>query len=157
MKTISKIFRAGPGLLLMGAFLTAMAAGQCGTPTAKLHKLAWRVGDQTALLTQAADTIEPIVGMWHVTFTAEGNTEGPPDGTPIDNAIIVWHSDNTEIMNSGRRPSQDGDFCMGVWKRTGESKYKVNHFAWGQATIPPTRRAGSGTRLAPLVSLNSSP
>lgn len=33
-------------------------------------------------------------------------------------------------MNSGR-PPQDGDFCMGVWKETGKSKYKLNHFAWG--------------------------
>jgi hypothetical protein len=129
MKAISKMFRASLGWVLMGAFLTAMAAAQCGIPTAKLHKQAWRVGDPTALLTQAADTVEPIVGMWHVTFTAEGNSEGPPDGTPIDNALIVWHSDGTEIMNS-LRPPQDGDFCMGVWRKAGQNKYNVNHFAW---------------------------
>ena len=57
MKTICKMLRAGLGFVLMGAFLTAMAAAQCGTPTAKLHKQAWRVGDPTALLTQAADTV----------------------------------------------------------------------------------------------------
>jgi hypothetical protein len=127
MKTISKIFRAGLGLILMGAFLTA--AAQCGTPTGKFHKQAWRMGDPAALLTQAADTAEPIVGMWHVTFTAEGNSGGPPDGTPIDNALIVWHSDGTEIMNS-MRPPQDGNFCMGVWKKVGPGQYRVNHFAW---------------------------
>src|ERR1700733_6240988 len=115
MKTISKMLRAALGLVLMGALLTAMAAAQCGTPTAKLHKQGWRVGDPTALLTQAGDTLEPIVGLWHVTFTAEGNSEGPPNGTPIDNALVVWHSDGTEIMNS-LRPPQDGDFCMGVWR-----------------------------------------
>jgi hypothetical protein len=130
MKTISKMFCAGLGLILMGAFLTALAAAQCGTPTAKLHKQAWRVGDPTASLTQAADAVDPIVGMWHVSFTAEGNAGGPPDGTPIDNAMVVWHSDGTEIMNSGR-PPQDGDFCMGVWKNVGANQYKVNHFAWG--------------------------
>jgi len=130
MKLISKMFRAGLGFVLMGAFLTAMAAAECGIPTAKLHKQAWRVGDPTALLTQADDRVEPIVGMWHVTFTAEGNSGGPPDGTPIDSAIVVWHSDHTEIMNSGR-PPQDGDFCMGVWKNAGRGKYKLNHFAWG--------------------------
>lgn len=157
MKTISKMFRAGLGFVLMGAFLTAMAAAQCGTPTAKLHKQTWRVDDPTALLTQAAGTVEPIVGMWHVTFTAEGNSEGPPDGTPIDNAIVVWHSDNTEIMNSGR-PPQDGDFCMGVWKRAGKSKYKVNHFAWGGND---TTNAPSGignptgpTRIVEVVTLS---
>ena len=74
MKTISRMFRARLGLVLMGAFLTAMAAAQCGTSMAKLHKQAWRMGDPTAFLTQAADTVEPIVGMWHVTFTAEGNS-----------------------------------------------------------------------------------
>jgi hypothetical protein len=67
--------------------------------------------------------------MWHVTFTAWGNEPGPPDGTPIDNALVTWHSDGTELMNSAR-PPQDGDFCMGVWKRTGVNKYKLNHFAW---------------------------
>jgi hypothetical protein len=139
MKTISRMFRASLGLALMGAFLTAMAAAQCGTPTAKLHKQAWRVGDPTALLIQAADTVEPIVGMWHVTFTAEGNSGGPMDGTPIDNALIVWHSDGTEIMASGR-PPQDGDICMGVWKKaSGANQYNVNHFAW----------AGNDTTNAP--------
>ena len=130
MKTISKMLRAALGLVLMGALLTAMAAAQCGTPTAKLHKQAWRLVDPAALLTQAADTVDPIVGMWHVMFTAEGNSEGPPDGTPIDNALVVWHADGTEIMNSGR-PPQDGDFCMGVWKKAGPNRYHLNHFAWG--------------------------
>ena len=137
MKTISKMFRAGLGFVLIGAFLTAMAAAQCGTPTAKLHKQAWRVGDQTAVLTQAADTVDPIVGMWHVMFTAEGNSGGPPDGTPIDNALVVWHADGTEIMNSGRSP-QDGDFCMGIWKQTGRYTYKLNHFAWFSNVYDPT-------------------
>jgi len=152
------MFRAGLGFVLMGAFLTAMAAAQCGTPTAKLHKQAWRVGDPTALLTQAADTVEPIVGMWHVMFTAEGNSEGPPDGTPIDNAIIVWHGDGTEIMNSGR-PPQDGDFCMGIWKKVARNKYRVNHFARGgnDTTNAPT---GIGnptgpTRIIEAVTLSA--
>jgi hypothetical protein len=32
--------------------------------------------------------------------------------------MAVWHSDKTEIMNSGR-PAQDGDFCLGVWESLG--------------------------------------
>lgn len=130
------MFRAGLGFILIGAFLTAMAAPQCGTPTAKLHEQAWRLGDPTALLIQAADTVDPIVGMWHVMFTAEGNSEGPPDGTPIDNALVVWHADGTEIMNSGR-PPQDGDFCMGVWKKAGPNRYHLNHFALGRQRYRP--------------------
>ena len=88
------------------------------------------MGDSTAVLAQAADTVEPIVGMWHVVFTAEGNAGGPPDGTQIENALVVWHSDGTEVMNSGR-PPQDGNFCMGVWKKVGPNRYNLNHFAWG--------------------------
>ena len=128
MKTISKMFRTGLGFVLMAGFLTAMAAAQCGTPTAKLHKQAWRVGDPTALLTQAADTVEPIAGMWHVIFTAQ-TMNGAPFSGVIDNSVAVWHSDGTEIMNSAR-PAQDGNFCLGVWIRTGRLKYYLNHIPW---------------------------
>src|ERR1700739_3757370 len=147
MKTIFKMFRAGLGFVLMGAFLTAIAAAQCGTPTAKLHEQALRMGDSLALLAQVADTVEPIVGMWHVTFTAEGNSAGPPDGTSIDNAIVVWHGDHTEIMNSGG-PPQDGDFCLGVWKKVGKCKYKLNHFAWG-GNDTTNASTGIGTPAGP--------
>jgi hypothetical protein len=157
MTTISKWFHAGLGLVLTGAFLTAMAGAQCGTPAVKFQKQAWRVGDTAAALTQTADDLDPIVGLWHVTFTAQGNSGGPPDGTPIDNAMVVWHSDGTEIMNSGR-PPQDGDFCMGIWKKAG-NKYNLNHFAWGgnDTTNAP---AGIGnpagpTRITETVTLSA--
>jgi hypothetical protein len=82
---------------------------------------------QSSLL-RIADNNDPIVGMWHATFTAQGNENGPPDGATIDNALVTWHSDGTELMNSAR-PPQDGDICTGVWKRSGKT-YKLNHFAW---------------------------
>jgi hypothetical protein len=93
------------------------------------HPASWNVLSGRAYLTEVDEPLASIVGMWHVTFTAKGNSEGPPDNTPIDNAIIVWHSDRTEVMNSGR-PAQDGDFCLGVWEEVGKSHYKLNHFAW---------------------------
>lgn len=152
MKTISKISRAGLCFIFWGAFLTAIAAAQCATPTAMLHKQAWQVGDPAAVLTQVADNVDPIVGMWHVMFTAEGNSEGPPDGTPIDNALVVWHADGTEIMNSSR-PPQDGDFCMGVWKKAGPDQYKLNHFAWGGNDT--TGNPAGPTRLIETVTLSA--
>jgi hypothetical protein len=81
------------------------------------------------------DSNDPIVGFWKVKFTAEGNKEGPPDDTPIDSGYVQWHSDGTEIMNSGR-PPQNGDFCLGVWEKTGRSRYKLNHFALGNVIDP---------------------
>jgi hypothetical protein len=119
---------------LSACLLTATASAACGDANklgGNLHQQSWQGADplQPGSLLTIADDSDPIVGMWHVTFTAQGNDNGPPDGTPIDNSLVTWHSDGTELMNSAR-PPQDGDFCMGVWKRTGRFKYKLNHFAW---------------------------
>jgi hypothetical protein len=143
---------------LMGVGLAATANAQCGSLAAKLHKQAWHSGNPGATLIQTADDLDPIVGMWHVMFTAEGNPDGPPDGTPIDNALVVWHSDGTEIMASAR-PPQDGDICLGVWEKVGKSKYKLNHLAW---LANDTTNAPSGignpagpTRILEMITLSA--
>ena len=79
-----------------------------------------------------AERMEPIVGLWKVNLVVDGNV--------IDSGYTTWHADGTEIMNSSR-PPMSGSFCMGVWKRTGNS-YKLNHWAlsWdptGQTFIGP--------------------
>lgn len=122
------------GVALLVTIFSQRASAACGDAnqfTAKVHQLSWQGAGslQPGSLLTVADDSDPIVGMWHVTFTAQGNQIGPPDGTPIDNALATWHGDGTELMNSAR-PPQDGDFCMGVWKRTGRFTYKLNHFAW---------------------------
>jgi hypothetical protein len=65
----------------------------------------------------------PITGFWKIQLAL-------PDGTVIDQGYATWHADGTEIINSSRPPIS-GNFCMGVWKRTGRSTYKLNHFAMG--------------------------
>jgi hypothetical protein len=62
-----------------------------------------------------------IVGMWSFTFVANGQT--------IDFGYVQWHSDGTELMNSGGRAPATENFCMGVWKQTAPSRYHLNHFA----------------------------
>jgi hypothetical protein len=69
-----------------------------------------------------------IVGLWNFTFVSEGNP-GIPDGTVIDAGYAAWHSDGTEIINSGAHAPMTGNFCMGVWKQTKHSTFKLNHFA----------------------------
>jgi hypothetical protein len=64
----------------------------------------------------------PIVGFWRVDFTADGANK------PFDSALVQWHSDGTEIMNSSRDPRTQS-FCLGVWKRTGPFSYSLKHFA----------------------------
>ena len=141
MTPISKKLIVATGALLVALSLAATANASCGDkPAAALHRQAWEGSSAFAdgSLRFVNEDNDAIVGLWHVTFTAEGNNPGPPNGTPIDNALVTWHSDGTEIMNSGR-PSQDGQFCMGVWKRIGYLRYQVNHFAW----------AGNDTTNAP--------
>ena len=94
------------------------------------------------------------MGMWHVTFTAKTMNGASIPDTVVDNALVVWHSDKTEIMNSGR-PPQDGDFCMGVWQHTRNSnKYQLNRFARGANAFPTDPPTEIGPpQLARLTSL----
>ena len=78
----------------------------------------------------------PIVGLWKFEMLSKnmgGNTNPMPDGTLLDFGTQAWHSDGTELMNSGIRDPGDGDFCQGVWKKVGPSTFALNHMAlaWG--------------------------
>jgi len=133
-KVASRILMGTLGVVLSVTMLSPRASAACVDANrfgANLHRQSWQGSDplQPGSLVRIDEDSDPIVGMWHVTFTAQGNVGGPPDGTSIDNALATWHSDRTELMNSAR-PPQDGDFCMGVWKRTGKNTYKLNHLAW---------------------------
>jgi hypothetical protein len=135
MKTTFQKTTIALAIIVAGVMLASNANAEClslGIPRATIHRQSWQKSGafQSGSLLMVSDRDdESIVGMWHVILTAKGNAEGPPDGTPLDNALAVWHSDKTEIMNSAR-PPQDGNFCMGVWEKTGRSTYKLNHFAW---------------------------
>ena len=118
--------------MLIGATITSPANAACGnlSKVATLHRQSWDLGiSQPASLLNISDREDPIVGMWHVTFTGEGNADPSLNGAPIDNALVVWHRDKTEIMNSSR-PAQDGNFCLGIWEKTGRFTYKLNHLPW---------------------------
>jgi len=67
-----------------------------------------------------------IVGMWEVELIAKNIPNTPPEGIVIDHGYSQWHSDGTEIMNSSRPPAT-GNFCLGVWKKTGPSTYSLTH------------------------------
>jgi hypothetical protein len=77
------------------------------------------------------DTPSPI-GMWNIQFISQGNgSHNPPipDGALIDFGYAQWHSDGTEVMNSGAYAPATQNFCLGVWVRTGMFTYEVDHFA----------------------------
>ena len=73
-----------------------------------------------------------IVGMWKFQFISEGNTSHNPyiaDGAQLNFGYKQFHTDGTEIQNSGARSPAQGNFCLGVWQKTGYSTYQLNHFA----------------------------
>ena len=148
------------GLALMCVPNAHAACG--GVPLPQAHPSSFQLQSGSARLLRAS-LAEPegdddrggasIVGMWHVTFTSHGSDSDLPEGAPVDNALVVWHGDNTEIMNSDR-PPQDGDFCMGVWKQTGRNTYKLNHFAWFSNVYDPTNPL-SWSEIGPAAGADS--
>ena len=80
------------------------------------------------LVADRDDSVDGIVGFWRVMFVSKG-TSGVPDGTVFDEGFQQWHSDGTEIHNSGA-PAAKGNICLGVWKKTGKHHYTLNHFYW---------------------------
>jgi hypothetical protein len=71
----------------------------------------------------------PIVGLWAFTYTSKGNfaTLGIPDGARIDAGNTLWFADGNEITYSGIRNPIVGATCLGIWKRTSEFTYVLNH------------------------------
>jgi hypothetical protein len=125
-------------IALHGTAFVSKAAAQCGyspwNTTAALQPLSPGAATQPepAALSRAADvrgSDGQIVGFWKFQFVSQGSS-GIPDGAVVDNGFTQWHGDGTEITNSFRPPST-GNFCLGVWERTGESTYALNHFALG--------------------------
>jgi hypothetical protein len=138
---------SGIGALSLLFSLAPAALAQCGLPNKPIKPSAWhpQYGAASPRFATAAiddfDDHEPsVVGMWHVIFTAQtqnGDTIPAPGGVVIDNSVVVWHADGTEIMNSARS-AQDGNFCLGVWKRTGRRTYFLNHIPWQGNVFDPT-------------------
>lgn len=102
------------------AFAPGARAG-CGDMQLKQDS-AWHMPDADgAGAFQLAATGPTIVGMWNEKFISGGKL--------FDFGYSVWHSDGTEILNSGSRAPATQNFCLGVWKKTGASTYKLNHLA----------------------------
>jgi len=136
MKTNTKPWTLAFGALALTLVAAPGALASCGsinTPLAHpsgLNKQYRGARLLPAALLDDGDDVS-IVGMWHVVFTGQTMNGGAPYSLPepFDNSVVVWHLDGTEIMNSSR-PAQDGNFCLGVWERTGSRHYFLNHIPW---------------------------
>lgn len=145
----NKLLHAAVLAGVLGAGFVAPPAQACSIADGKTPIQAWAMpmfgpesnlesSQANAATTQPSDTIlvprwminDPITGLWKVNFLAHGNA-AIPDGTVVDAAVVTWHADGTELMNSAK-PPVTGNFCQGVWQRTG-STYTLNHIALGWA------------------------
>ena len=103
-RTLAGIF----GALTLTLLLAPNASAGCGgigqplTSPSSWHSHVGNAQLVPASLLMVSDGEAGIVGFWHVKFVSKGS-EGIPDGTEIDAGYSQWHSDGTEIMNSGGR------------------------------------------------------
>lgn len=131
------------------AILAASAGAQCLSAAgwrALPKPAAWSPSNGGARLMRAGyqpaeqelvNPFAPIVGMWHVKLVATFVSGAPvPVGAEVDAGFQQWHSDGTEMLNSGR-PAANSNFCMGVWEQVGLNTFKLNHFAISYTQGPP--------------------
>ena len=79
------------------------------------------------LVADRDNSVDRIVGFWRVTQVSKG-TPGLPDGTLLNDGFQQWHSDGTEFHWDAGSPPAGGNFCLGIWKKTGRLHYALNHF-----------------------------
>jgi len=147
MKTRYQAFTAAFGGLALALLFAPNSIAQCGKfprqgvapadwhaqpgqPQPRLLRAAYTSNDEAKASDDSRQDETTIVGFWHFKFVSIGSS-GIPDNTEIDAGYSQFHSDHTEITNSGGREPLTGSFCLGIWKQVGERKYKLNHFAVG--------------------------
>ena len=123
--------RYGKLAATFGAWLLALVCAPsswagCAPALAGPTHSSWNVQPGNAMLLQVGEdsSRQPsIVGFWHFKQVSGMNT--------FDAGYEQFHSDNTEIFNSGSRAPDTGNFCMGVWQEVGTRHYFLNHRAIG--------------------------
>ncbi len=145
MKTMFGMLKAALGVAILATLFAPLANAQCVStgrykPSALMLRQPFASGQfsRAAFSPVAYSAVEdsqganqdPIVGFWYVRFTSD------VPGMFFDWGYSQYHSDGTEILNSGTGARK---FCTGVWKKTGPSRYEVNHFAiaYDYGTPPP--------------------
>jgi hypothetical protein len=121
MKNRNRVLAYSLGAMLSGTSFASAAFAGCGSQP--IHKSAFltHTGEVAGLVQLASFDSKSIVGLWSVTFVSQG--------TQIDFGYSEWHSDGTEILNSGSRAPATENFCLGVWKQVGVNAYSLNHWA----------------------------
>jgi hypothetical protein len=163
MKLSYRKLAATFGAVVLGLVCSPRSWAGCAPSLAGPTHSSWLVQPGHPMLLQAADSKEPsIVGFWHFKQVSGMNT--------FDAGYDEWHSDGTEIYNSGVRAPDIGNFCMGVWQQIGPRHYFLNHRAIGwepggttpayvatvleDVTLSPSGNSFSGSYIVTLYDLS---
>jgi hypothetical protein len=138
MKATLRLLTNALGLWVFVATLTPSLFAGCGEIPGKaapgkqqIHLMQADYRPARFMLVDAPPGAD-VVGFWHVVFTQ--NTDF--GGGLFDDSYAEWHSDGTEIMNSGVHSPATGNFCMGAWTKTGPSTYALKHIALDYSMQP---------------------
>lgn len=143
LKSFASLVLPASAAFVLAVLVAPNAVAQCGLSTKLMKPSSWNPQIGSAHMMRAEFEGAPsIVGMWHVKFAGDVFS---------DDAIVQWHSDGTEIMNSARPPAY-GDFCLGVWKQIGKSKYFLNHIPW--KGLDPFGNPQDGVQILEEVTLS---
>src|SRR5579859_7997221 len=139
MKATLAILSKSLVLAVFAATLTPSVFAGCGegkaAPAGKqpqIHLMQAAYRPARFVLVDDAPPGANVVGFWHVVFTQSTDF----GGGLFDDSYAEWHSDGTEIMNSGVHSPAYGNFCMGVWTKTGPSSYTLKHVALDYSRQP---------------------
>jgi hypothetical protein len=102
-----------------GDLLSAMVAGNAGVTFQS------RSPQPDTPVSGVTGAHTSMVGLWHVEFTANGQT--------IQEAFQVWNAGGTEVHNPNVDP-RAGNVCLGVWKHAPHGTYKLAHRVWNYDT-----------------------
>jgi len=124
MATTVRRLVIGAAALTSAAALASAAFAGCGG--AAMQPASYQAGsDDAQLILTAAPShgAQGIVGLWSVSLIV--------GGSQVDWGYSEWHSDGTEIMNSGGHSPASGNFCLGVWRQSGPNTYHLKHYPLG--------------------------
>jgi hypothetical protein len=117
--------------MVLAVGLSARALASCGDSLSAMAAEAASVNSQSRPIQSNSKSAEDkgvnssIVGLWHVQFTAGGQT--------IQEAYQLWNAGGTEVHNPNVDP-RGGNVCLGVWKRVPQRTFKLAHRVWSYDT-----------------------
>ena len=165
-----RVMAAGLAVVCLGAAFARQADAGCLDFKAPKKSVSWQTPGEyfgSMSLTKVSAEVSsddewywepsvhkaPIVGLWSFKYISKGNSKtlGIPDGEIIDGGATTWFADGNESTLSGVRAPDTGDVCLGVWKRTGEWTYELNHL--GLSWDPVKKEYGGPAFIKQKVTL----